>query len=146
MKIINWLMVAVGILLLIGVRAVEDRIFYDPFLEFFHQANKEAEFPSFEWFPLILNYVFRFLLNVVFSLIVIHFMFRNKTWTLQAAALMTIVFLIALPVYLYCISTEFEIGYLFSFYTRRFVIQPLTLLLIVPIFYYRKSLISKDPD
>nr|WP_295221722.1 exosortase F system-associated protein [uncultured Chryseobacterium sp.] len=52
-------------------------------------------------------------------------------------------FLITFPIYLYCIYDRFETGYLFSFYMRRFVIQPLILLLIIPMFYYRKHLDKK---
>ena len=58
---------------------------------------------------------------------------------MQAVVLMLLVFAITFPIYLYCIHTKFEIGYLFSFYMRRFVIQPLILLLIIPLFYYRKQ-------
>ena len=144
MKILNWVFVILGIFGLIGVRIVEDQLFYDPFLHYFHEANKNAKFPDFDWLKLVVNYVFRFLLNLIFSAMVIHFIFRNKEWTVQAIILMLIVFVITLPIYLYCIHTKFEIGYLFSFYMRRFVIQPLTLLLLIPLFYYRKQILSKN--
>ena len=142
MKIVSWILVLVGVFGLIGVRAVEDKIFYDPFLVYFHEADKKASFPDFAWGKLILNYFFRFALNLIFSLLIVHFIFKKKEWTIQAGILICLVFAITLPIYLYCISTKFEIGYLFSFYMRRFVIQPLILLLIVPMFYYRKNLIS----
>ena len=138
MKILNWLFATIAIFGLIAVRMVEDQLFYDPFQAFFHLANKHAEFPDFEWTPLILNYLFRFGLNLVLSAAVVYFIFKNKQWTLQAIVLMLIVFAITFPLYLYCIHTQFDIGYLFSFYMRRFVIQPLILLLIIPLFYYRK--------
>ena len=142
MRILNWFIVVVAVFGLIGVRMVEDKIFYDPFLNYFHEANKRADFPGFEWGKLILNYLFRFLLNLILSTIVVHFIFKNKQWTFQAVILMVIVFAITFPIYLYCIHTKFEIGYLFSFYMRRFVIQPLILLLIIPMFYYRKHINS----
>ena len=138
MKILNWLFAAIAIFGLIAVRMVEDQLFYDPFQAFFHLANKHAEFPDFKWTPLILNYLFRFGLNLVLSAAVVYFIFKNKQWTLQAIVLMLIVFAITFPLYLYCIHTQFDIGYLFSFYMRRFVIQPLILLLIIPLFYYRE--------
>lgn len=138
MRILNLLALIFGVLGLVGVRMVEDKIFYDPFLNYFHLANKAANFPDFEWFKLILNYLFRFLLNLIFSALVIHFIFKDKRWTVQAVVLMLIVYAITFPLYLYAVSTKFEIGYLFSFYMRRFVIQPLILLLIIPLFYYRK--------
>ncbi|WP_431611601.1 exosortase F system-associated membrane protein [Chryseobacterium sp. 'Rf worker isolate 10'] len=144
MKILNWLLVITGICGLIGVRTLEDTLFYDPFLNYFHEANKNIEFPAFEWGKLIGGHLFRFVLNLLFSCMIIHGLFRNKQWTLQGAVMITIVFIISLPIYLYCISDKFEIGYLFSFYMRRFVIQPLTILLIVPMFYYRKQMIGKE--
>lgn len=143
MKILNWIIVILGIFGLIGVRMMGDRLFYDPFLDYFHLANKDAVFPDFVWFKLVLNYLFRFLLNLILSAVVVHFIFRNKQWTVQAMVLMLIVFAITFPLYLYAISTKFEIGYLFSFYMRRFVIQPLSLLLIIPMFYYRKHALGK---
>lgn len=143
MKIVSWIIVIIAIFGLIGVRVVEEKIFYDPFLEYFHEANKKADFPDFEWTKLILNYLFRFFLNLIFSVIAVHFIFKKKDWTIQAAILMALVFAIIFPIYLFCIHTKFEIGYLFSFYMRRFVIQPLILLLIIPMFYYRKNLEKK---
>lgn len=143
MKILSWFLVIIGVFGLIGVRALEDRIFYDPFLNYFHEANKNIAFPDFEWGKLIVGHLFRFILNLFFSCVIIHFIFKNKEWTMQGALLITIIFAITFPIYLYCISDRFEIGYLFSFYMRRFVIQPLILLLIIPLFYYRKQMLQK---
>lgn len=142
MKILNWLLVIAGICGLIGVRILEDQIFYDPFLEYFHEANKSIAFPAFEWGKLIGSHLFRFLLNLIFSCLIIQCLFKNRQWTIQGAFLIAIIFIITFPIYLYCIYDRFEIGYLFSFYMRRFVIQPLALLLIVPMFYYRKQLLN----
>ncbi len=85
MKIVNWLLVFVGICGLISVRVVEGALFYDPFLSFFKEANPSISFPDFEWFPLVLHHIFRWSLNVLFSLIIIQFLFKNKMWTAQAA-------------------------------------------------------------
>lgn len=140
MKNLNWVLVIIGIFGLIGVRVLEEKIFYDPFLNYFHEANANIQFPNFDWAKLIINHLWRFLINLFFSAIVVHFLFLNKTWTLQAVVMMIIVFAITLPIYLLCVENQFRIGYLFSFYIRRFVIQPIILLLIVPMFYYRKFL------
>lgn len=143
MKILNWLLVIAGICGLISVRMLEDKIFYDPFLEYFHEAIKNIAFPRFELGKLIAGHLFRFMLNLAFSCLIIQCLFKNRQWTAQGALLITIIFVITFPIYLYCIHDKFEIGYLFSFYMRRFVIQPLALLLIVPMFYYRKQLMEK---
>lgn len=137
---LRWFLVLVGVFGLIGIRGLEDKIFYDPFLYYFKSADHSAVFPNFEWLKLILSHLFRFLLNAFFALWIIHFLFQNKEWTKQAFILITLIFVIVFPIYLFCINDKFQFGYLFSFYIRRFVIQPLTLLLIIPIFYYRKRM------
>lgn len=142
MKLVDWLFVILGIAGLIGVRMAEDFLFYDPFLDYFRKASAQATFPDFVWIKLIGSHLFRFFLNLIFSSLIIHFAFKRKEWTLQGVVMIVLVFLITFPLYLYCISTKFEIGYLFSFYMRRFVIQPLVLLLIIPLFYYRKKMLS----
>ncbi|WDF47584.1 exosortase F system-associated protein [Chryseobacterium sp. KACC 21268] len=129
-----------GVLGLIGIRVLEDGIFYDPFLAFFRSADQNAVMPDFHWGKLIISYLFRFVLTTLFSVLIIHFLFLKKEWTKQALILITLIFVIVFPIYLLCIYDKFQFGYLFSFYIRRFVIQPLTLLLIVPIFYYRKKI------
>lgn len=140
MKILNWIFVFAGILGLIFVRFLEDKIFYDPFLIFFKGDYKVAQIPEFITWKLVLSHIFRFVLNLFFSAIVVHFMFLNKKWTLQAVLLIAIAFLFFFPIYLWCIINKMEIGYLFTFSVRRFVIQPIILLLVIPIFYYRKKL------
>lgn len=140
MKILNFILVFAGILGLVSVRFLEDKIFYDPFLEFFKADYKIAQVPDFIWGKLMLSHFFRFALNLVFSAIVVHFMFLNKKWTIQAVFLMAVAFLFFFPIYLWCLYSKMEIGYLFTFSVRRFVIQPIILLLIIPIFYYRKKL------
>ena len=140
MKILNFILVFAGILGLISVRFLENKIFYDPFLEFFKADYKVAQVPDFIWGKLMLSHFFRFALNLIFSAIVVHFMFLNKKWTIQAVFLMAVAFLFFFPIYLWCLYSKMEIGYLFTFSVRRFVIQPIILLLIIPIFYYRKKL------
>ncbi|MCW3167559.1 exosortase F system-associated protein [Chryseobacterium sp. 09-1422] len=144
MRILSWFLVFAGLCGLVGVRMLEDQIFYDPFLNYFHEANKNSTFPEFEWIKLIVGHIFRFVLNLFFSCVIIRFLFKNKEWTVQGAILISIIFAITFPIYLYCIYDRFEIGYLFSFYMRRFVIQPLILLLIVPLFYYRRQLLLRN--
>ena len=139
-KILRWFLVICGISGLIAIRGLEDKLFYDPFLHFFKSANQNEVFPNFIWEKLILSYLLRFGLNTFFSLVIVHFLFQNKDWTKQAFILIALVFLIVFPIYLYCIYDRFQFGYLFSFYVRRFVIQPLTVILLIPVFYYRKKI------
>ena len=137
-------MVIIGVMGLIGVRVVEDRLFYDPFLNYFRSVHMHKDMPSFDLFPLIVSHLGRFLINLLFSALIVQGFFKNMVWTKQAIVLMTVVFVIVLPVYIYCVETNFSVGELFSFYVRRFLIQPLILIVLIPMFYYRKSIEGRN--
>lgn len=137
MKHLKWILAAACAVCLIGVRFIEAEVFYDPFLHFFRKTG--SAFPQFSWVPLIISHILRFSLNMIFSLGIIHFLFLNKKWTLQSGILIGISFLIFFPIYLYCLYTEFSFGRLFGFYIRRIIIHPIPLLILIPLFYYKKS-------
>lgn len=139
MKKISWLLLFLGVAGLIAVRVFETTIFYDPFIAFFKVAYTGEKFANFDWSWLILSHLFRFLLNLTFSLIIIFALFKNKKRVIQALVVLLAVFSFTFVIYLYCLKTQFEVGYLFSFYMRRFVIQPLLLLIIIPLFYYQEE-------
>ena len=138
-RITNIFLVSLGIGGLIYIRYAESNLFYDPFLDYFHQVGQYPTFTTFNWGQLIISHFLRFGLNLIFSSIIIHFIFNKIKWTLYGGILMSLVFGVTLLIYLYCLYTQFEVGFQFSFYIRRFVIQPLILLLIIPTFYYLKK-------
>lgn len=135
MKRSKWFFVMVCVCCLIGVRMVESKFFYDPFLDFFKDLP-HGMFPNFEWRKLVLSHILRFIFNLMFSLGIIYFLFRDRKWTFQAGILIILSFIIFFPIYLYCLYTRFEFGELFAFYVRRIVIQPVPLLVLIPMFYY----------
>lgn len=139
-KLVNFTLIILGIAGLISVRIFEDTLFYDPFLQYFDLVSKTAPLPDFVWGKLILHHFFRFFLNFSLSLLIIYCIFKRKDWTIQAGVMLLLVFLVALPAYLFCIEHSFSFGYLLSFYLRRLVIQPIILLFIIPLFYYRKHI------
>ena len=87
MKYLQWIFVFIFTFCLIGVRMVENQIFYDPFLDFFKSNIQQEKFPSFDWGKIIFSHILRFLLNLIFSLGVIYFLFLNKKWTIQTGGL-----------------------------------------------------------
>lgn len=139
MKYLQWIFVFIFTFCLIGVRMVENQIFYDPFLDFFKSNIQQEKFPSFDWGKIIFSHILRFLLNLIFSLGVIYFLFLNKKWTIQTGGLIILSFIFFFPIYLYCLYSHFEFGELFTFYIRRIIIQPIPLLVLIPMFYYLKK-------
>lgn len=140
MKQIKWLLLLISISGLIGVRVAEEYLFYDPFLLYFKESSIRMPFPDFNWSHLVLNHIYRFLLNLIFSSAVMYALFSNRQWMFQAVFLMLIIFAVTFSLYLYSLHIEFRLGELFSFYMRRFVIHPVSLLILVSIFYYRNTL------
>lgn len=139
MKTANLIFASIGIAGLIAVRVFEDELFYDPFLNYFRGDFHGSEFPEFHGGKIIVNYVGRFLLNTFFSAWVLHFFFQNKRWTLQSILLMGVVFVVLFPVYLWCVYSRMEIGSLFTFSVRKFIIHPVLLLLLTAVYYYKSK-------
>lgn len=123
---------------LIGVRVVEDELFYDPFLNYFRFEGLRP-YPQIQWLPLILHHLLRYGLNVLCSCGIVYALFGERKKVKETAVLMLAVFGVVFPIYLWCLATHMEIGELLTFYIRRFVIQPILLLLIIPIFYFQKK-------
>lgn len=132
------LAVMVFVVLLALVRMFEKQLFYDPFLFYFEGDYKKMPLPEFDGIQLFFGLFFRFLLNTVLSLGILYFLFRDR----EMIAFVSILYLFlfgVLVVSFFCILHFFEHKEnLLLFYVRRFLIQPLFLILFVPAFYYQK--------
>lgn len=133
-------MIAVLTLGLILVRYFEDVLFYDPFLAYFKGDFLNTALPEYDPLKISIHIVFRYVLNSLLSLGIIWFLFEEVR-KLKFTALVLFVFLILLlPLYLYMIEIEFKFGENVGFYVRRFLIQPMLLLVLIPAFYYHDFL------
>jgi exosortase F-associated protein len=54
-------------LLLISVRLFENKLFYDPLLDFFRSSSSTKKLPAFDFYKLFLGLLFRFFLNTITS-------------------------------------------------------------------------------
>lgn len=124
---------------LILVRKFETDLFYDPFLDYFKGDFYNAEFPQYELGKIILHIVFRYSLNSVISLGIIWFLFQNLKYVKFSATVLLFFLIILLPVYIYFIENKFHLGENIGFYIRRFLIQPLLLLILIPAFFYQRQ-------
>lgn len=117
------------------IRTYESSWFYDPFLIYFKGSYQNAPFPDFESFRLFFNLFLRYFLNTLLSLGIIYVMFKNKEF-LKVASVLYTVFFVALIVGFFIIVRFTESDF-FLFYIRKFLIQPLFLLLFLPAFYFQ---------
>ncbi|RKR09731.1 exosortase F-associated protein [Flavobacterium sp. 90] len=124
------------------IRAFEDQLFYDPFLDYFKEEFKNLPFPEVDSFKLFGGLFLRYILNSTLSLILIYTLFQDKE-ILKFSTYMYGFFLVLLFVMFFVIIEYFPDANWLLFYVRRFIIQPIFVLLFIPAFYYQQQNLKK---
>ncbi|MDD5149701.1 MAG: exosortase F system-associated protein [Flavobacterium sp.] len=127
------------VVLLVMVRAYEDDLFYDPFLNYFKSDYYNLTLPEIDTIQLFLGLFFRYFLNAILSLGVIYVLFKDFEALKFASILYLLFFVILIIAFFFVLSYFGEANKMTLFYIRRFLIQPLFLLLFLPAFYYQKQ-------
>lgn len=136
---VRLLQFVVLVALLVLIRAFEDQLFYDPFLDYFKNDFTNMPLPNFDSFQLFLGLLFRYTLNTVVSLGIIYVLFKDVQMVKFALVLYYFFFMILIAAFFYIILFIKGHNNLVLFYVRRFLIQPIFVLLFVPGFYYQKQ-------
>lgn len=124
---------------LVSIRAFENDWFYDPFINYFQSEFSHLKYPNYNEVLLFANWIFRYFLNSAFSIAIIYVIFQEIQMVKFSALLLT-VFLIFLLLGMFVLLHFFdEEQKMILFYVRRFLIQPLFLLLFIPAFLYQKK-------
>ena len=132
------------VLVLALIRAYESELFYDPFARYFEGDYLNFPFPDFDLTPLIGSLSARYGLNMIVSLAIIYVLFKDRQM-LQFSSFLYVLFFVALLAAFLVIVLAFDREQNFYlFYVRRFLIQPLFLLLFVPAFYYQSKIAKKQ--
>ncbi|HLO72437.1 MAG TPA: exosortase F system-associated protein [Flavobacterium sp.] len=132
------LLLFLAILGLVFVRAFENQLFYDPFLQFFKYDYQNKPLPSFNTVKLFLGLFFRYVLNTILSLGIIYLLFKQLQLVKFSALLFVVLFVILMLLFFGVLHFSKQPDYLVLFYLRRFLIQPLFLVLFIPAFYYQQ--------
>lgn len=128
----------IALLGLVLVRAFENKLFYDPFLSFFKLDYQNKSLPSFENIPLFFGLFLRYVLNMVLSLVIIYSLFKQLPLVRFAMVLYCVFFVVLIVLFFGLLHFSEQPDYLILFYIRRFLIQPLFLVLFIPAFYYQQ--------
>lgn len=126
------------VLLLVLIRVFEDQLFYDPFLAYFKTEFAHSKLPRFNVFKLFFSLGMRFYLNTVISLLLIYTIFNDGKMVKFSMLLYMILGSILMISFLFVLNFFGEENKMTLFYIRRFLIQPLFVLLFIPAFYYQK--------
>ena len=130
------------VLCFVLIRALEASLFYDPFLQYFESDFSSAPFPNVDVFRLFCNLLFRFALNTVLSLMLIYVLFKDLEILKFTGYLFLFFFLVLFSMF-FIIIQYFQDSSWVLFYVRRFIIQPLLVLLFIPAFYYQLQDLKK---
>ncbi|MGJ8550974.1 exosortase F system-associated membrane protein [Winogradskyella wichelsiae] len=137
-KLVKLLLLGVLILLLMLIRAFEDVLFYDPYLTFFENDYLYLDNPRREIAKLILFTTLRFLLNTLISLGILFVVFRDAGIIKFSMLIYSIAYVLLLIPFVYFVINPNQDDYYLFFNIRRFLIQPIGIILLLPAFYYYK--------
>ena len=130
-------------LILVLIRIFEDELFYDPFILFYKKILYSKNIPEINLINIILNTFYRYLINFLISIIILFIAFNNKEVLRFSIIFYTISFIILIGLYLYILSHLTKELYQVFFYIRRFLIQPIFILILLPAFYYQQETTTK---
>lgn len=135
----NLLLVFLLIFVLILVRVFENQLFYDPFLAFFKDDFQHKSLPDFDSWKLFFGLLSRYFINSLLTILILFLLFKDFSIVKLTTFLLFFIFVILIIVMFVILHYSEHPDYLTLFYVRRFLIQPLFLILFVPAFYYQRK-------
>ncbi len=133
---ITWITALVILLAL--VRGFESQLFYDPFLDYFKKDFNSLALPYFDVDQLFLGLLFRYAINMILSLAILYVIFKEIEM-IQFSSILYGFFFFLLIISFFIVLTYASEYKEILFYIRRFLIQPIFLILFIPAFYYQKK-------
>lgn len=137
-KKLRYIFISTLILMLILIRQFEDVLFYDPYLIFFQNDYLYIDSPRQETFKLVCFTTLRYLLNSLISLGILYLVFLEKSIVKFSTLVYAFAYTMLILVFLYFVINPRQEDYYLFFNIRRFLIQPILLLLLLPAFYYNR--------
>jgi exosortase F-associated protein len=130
----------IGLLLLglVLIRFYEHELFLDPLLEFYSSESSYAQAPEFDVMQVLVSTSWRYLLNSIISLAIIGIAFPSRKTILFSILFYALAYLILTLLFWFFINDMEREYFLIIFYIRRFLIQPIFVLVLLPAFYYQK--------
>ena len=135
---LRYILILLSIVAFAAIRFFENDLFYDPYLQFFKSDYLYIDSPRRETFKLSMFTSLRYVMNALISLFVLYLVFRDKGILKFSTILYVISYLILMALFLYFVINPRQEDYYLFFNIRRFLIQPLILLILLPAFYYDK--------
>ena len=137
-KSVKYILLSGLVFILILIRFYEDLLFYDPYLTFFENDYLYIDSPRREVAKLVGFTTLRYVMNTIISLAILFLVFKDKSIIKFSVLIYGIAFFVLMLFYLYFVINPKQEDYYLFFNIRRFLIQPIFLILLLPAFYYHK--------
>lgn len=137
-KAVNILLVIVLFAMLAAVRYFQEALFYDPLIPFFKSNSVGASLPELQVPKFYIHLTFRFVVNTLLSLSVLWFLFQKWEIVKLSMVIYTLLFVLLIVAMVLILTFSESTDHQLLFYVRRFLIQPLFLLLLIPAYYFVK--------
>lgn len=138
----NILLIIFLVILLILVRVFES-LFYDPLTHYFESDYLHQSLPEMNQSKLMLNVILRFFINSFISVLIIKFLFNNKSFVKFSIWFYLVMLFILMLFFIIFTNIQLTDSYLPLFYVRRFLIHPIFIFLLIPAFYYQDRIVKK---
>ena len=134
----RFILIAILICCLIAARFFFQNFLYDPLFDYFRNGYLISGLPEINLGLYFLNVIIRFVVNSLLSLAIIYLVFQSYE-TLVFSVKFYIAGLVGFGLFLFILLFfQFTENQMLVFYVRRFLIQPIFLLLLLPAFYIKK--------
>lgn len=137
-KYLKYIGITALFFLLALVRWFENDLFYDPYLLFFQNDYLYLDSPRQEVLKLVANTTLRFVINTLLSIAILYLFFKDKSVIKFASLVYVFSFVILIALFMFFVLNPKQENYYLFFNIRRFLIQPIILLLLLPAFYYNR--------
>lgn len=124
--------------MLVLIRVFENELFYDPYLLFFQNDYLYLDYPRREILALTISTTIRYFLNSGISLAILYLFYLDLSMIKFSLLLYGVAYVILISIFLYFVINPRQEDYYLFFNLRRFLIQPIILLFLLPAFYYYK--------
>ncbi len=128
--------ITLALVALISIRIFENVLFYDPFIDYFKSNFQNFDLPDVNLVDYYISTIFRYILNLILSLVIIWFLYRKRTFIKAALWVYLFAFIILSAAFIICVNLDYEWVKMGVFYIRRFLIHPIFLFILVPGFYF----------
>jgi exosortase F-associated protein len=125
-------------MLLILIRFFESNLFYDPLYLYFKSDYSNLPIPEIETLRFAGNITLRYIINSTISLVILWVLFKSRSIVKLSSILYFVFFVLLLSIFCFLLFYSEPKNLFALFYVRRFLIQPIFLLLLVPAFYFQK--------